>query len=76
MLGVLEGHVPKRKPAAPGEDAEMAEDGKPTTRYLTGRTEIGFYRENIAIQPLFQEDNTSKSHLAPLTPPVIRGSEL
>jgi len=58
LLGVLDGEsgrdVQKQR-----EDVEMAgEEAKKGARYISGRTEIGRLRDNMRIQPLFQEDAT------------------
>ena len=64
ILGVLEGDA--AQPAAPKRlnkdgDAEMADEGEsPELRYISGRTEIGRFREHLRIQPLYQEDGMSK----------------
>ena len=66
-LGVLEGEHAKmpQKPAAQvEEDAEMAEEKEvkeqPQIRLITGKSEIGFKRDHMRIEPLYSQEGQSK----------------
>ena len=61
ILGVLEGDAARQYPARrppTTDDAEMADElaNASQIRYISGRTEIGRFRENLKIKSLFQED--------------------